>query len=160
MKNILLNSWCALDARFLSAYACSKLVGTMDDKPLNYSWNDEITNFISSSSSKALSDVTMDDSTWCEKFSISSVFVSMWQLILGGELKQNGSFVPISSLLTGVSFKSTKILGLSAIELETFDNVLSLKTVLLTSISSFNTCLQTFPFRAQLQLQKCSVHPL
>ena len=87
LKNILLNSWCALAARFLSAYACSKLVGTMDNKPLNYSWNDKKPNFISSSSSKALSNITMDDSMWCEKFFIALVFVSMWQLILGGELK-------------------------------------------------------------------------
>ena len=65
-------------------------------------------------------------------------------MILGGELKLNGSSISISRLLTCVSFKSTKIIGLSAIELETFDNVLFLKTMLLTSIWIFNTCLQKF----------------
>ena len=68
-KHIWLNSWCALATTFFNAYACSKFVGLVDNKPLNSSWVDEITNFISSFSSRALSSLTM--------------LVSLWQLILG-----------------------------------------------------------------------------
>ena len=54
-----------------------------------------------------------------------------------------------------VTFKSTKIIGLSVLEPEAFINLLSPKIVLVTSISTFNTCLHTFPFSAQLQLHEC-----